>query len=1269
MPRAERPLELDGSELSEFAADLRLLRAKAGLPPYRELARAAHFSSTTLSDAASGRRLPSLDVTLAFVRACGGDTDAWDARWHTIAASIAVASASAPGDDTDSPYVGLSGYTDADADRFFGRETLVDEVTSRVSLRRFTAVFGPSGSGKSSLLRAGVISKLRRDGRQAVVVLTPGAQPLDELAAALGPLLGTSPAALREDHRNLHDGLRRNAIVLVVDQFEELFTICRDEAQRETFISALLHAAFAEGSRCRVLLGVRADFYPHCALHAELAQALGDAQVTVGPMTAKELRRVIVEPATRARCTVEGALLTTLVSEAHGRPGILPLLSHALLETWRRRAGAKLTLAAYQHTGGMARALARTAEAVHAGLTESQQRITRHLFVRLTALGEGTEDTKRRVPLTEIEQDDDHRRVIARLVEARLITADRDSVEITHEALIRNWPRLHRWLDEDRDGVRIHRALTEATGSWEALGRDPSVLYRGTRLAQVKSWHDTARAALTTRERQFLEAAVRAQEDYRAGIRRRTRRLRGLVAAVVVFALFAVAATIVAAGERSTALKQRDDAMFSQVVAEADWLSDRDPALSAQLKLVAHQLRPGQAGVDSRLLGTQNIPLPKVLTGHSGNVYLTSFSPDGRTLASVSDDDTVRLWDLHDQTAPVSLAVLPGGQHGWGSAGVFSPRGDVLATTGKAGTIQLWNVADPAHPVGFGPALPGNDGSSYLLAFSPNGRLLATANDNKTVRLWDVADPAHPASVAVLTGHTGPVRSVAFSADGRLLASGGDDTTVRLWNVGDPARPVPVGSPLTGHSMLVHSVAFSAGGKIVASGSQDNTVRLWDTETGEPVGVPLIGHTSGVWSVVFNHDGTVLASGSADGTARLWNMADPTRPAELGQSVGGGDLYTVAFNPDGTTLATGSSDGLVRLWSLPTAILLGHRTTVNSVAFRRDGRLIATGALDGTARLWDTTDPAHPVPAGTVPAPAGQLASCSGSCTHVQISPDGRLLAVLSYAKIISLWNIADQAHPRAAGPPLTLRTRFGAALSFSPDGRTLATADDENAVQLWDVTVPEHPTVVARIDGDIGGNSLTFSPDGRLLATVGVDHTIRLWNVTERTRPRPADVLRGHTNNVVSVAFAPDSRTVAGAGADQTVRLWDVDKAGRTTRSATVLTGHTRSVSSVAFSPDGRTLASGSTDKTLRLWDLTDRLNPTPLGEPMTAVTSRGAGLTFSPDSRFLAVTDDGNAVRLITLDVDEVIRRICATTQSPSRDQWTSALPMLPYRPPCKH
>lgn len=396
MPRAERPLQSDGTALTEFAVDLRTLRQKAGNPSYRELARLAHFSSSTLSDAAGGKRLPSLAVTLAYVRACEGDVGEWERRWHTLVLESEPATRVRGEDECDgkrAPYVGLAAYQVQDAEWFHGRESLVEELTKRVAARRFVTVIGPSGAGKSSMLRAGLVPRLSPTGA-TVVLFTPGAHPIEECAIQLAHLIGSTPGAvmaeLADDERGLHR-LTRQAltdesdgtdIVLIIDQFEEVFTLCHDPAERARFIALLIQASQAATSRCRVVIGVRADFYGHCLLDADLAAATRDAHLAVGPMTVDELRRAIVDPARRAECTIETSLVTTLVAHANGQAGALPLLSHALLETWRHRKGHTLTLAGYQRTGGIDGALARTAETVFNSLDESQQCTARNQIGR-----------------------------------------------------------------------------------------------------------------------------------------------------------------------------------------------------------------------------------------------------------------------------------------------------------------------------------------------------------------------------------------------------------------------------------------------------------------------------------------------------------------------------------------------------------------------------------------------------------------------------------------------------------------------------------------------------------------------------------------------------------------------------------------------------------------------------------------------------------------------------------------------------------------------
>jgi hypothetical protein len=378
MPRPERALDVTGGPVSVLALELRALRAGAGGTSYRELARQTAFSATTLAEAAGGRRMPTLEVTLAYVKACGGDVADWEDRWQ---ATMATLTADRHDDeDTEAPYPGLRAFQFADADRFFGREQLVSRLLRDLAGRRFLAVFGASGSGKSSLLRAGLVPAVAAaDGDISFAVLTPGSEPVRHLSATL---------------RTSRPGL------LVVDQFEEVFTLCAREEERQRFIDALLDLTEDGGSAgTTVVIGVRADFYPRCGSYPRLVTAMHGAQLLVGSMTADELSEAISRPAAQAGFSVERALSATVVSDALRQPGALPLVSHAMRETWLRRRGNVLTLAGYQAAGGVEGALTRTAERVYAGLTDQQQRIARDLLLRLAALGEGTEDTRPRRPL------------------------------------------------------------------------------------------------------------------------------------------------------------------------------------------------------------------------------------------------------------------------------------------------------------------------------------------------------------------------------------------------------------------------------------------------------------------------------------------------------------------------------------------------------------------------------------------------------------------------------------------------------------------------------------------------------------------------------------------------------------------------------------------------------------------------------------------------------------------------------------------------------
>ncbi|MFJ9244019.1 hypothetical protein [Streptomyces sp. NPDC101776] len=1223
MPRAERPLDLDAGPLTGFAAELRKLRETAGRPPYRTMAKRAHYSSTTLSDAAGGRAFPSLSVTLAYVEACQGDRRAWEARWHTVAAEIAaVAQGDGPAEPggPGTPYAGLSAFQPEDADRFFGRERLTDEVLARVRERRFLTVFGPSGSGKSSLLRAGLVARARAAG-WPVLLLTPGPHPLEECAVRLAALTGEAPGALltelRADPEALHLRIRQTMVdhapdvdtLIVVDQFEEVFTLCRDRDERDAFIAQLTAATTAPTSRTRVVLGVRADFYGHCVQDPRLVEAMRDAQLAVGPMSSQELREAVTRPAGLVGCTVTGPLLAAVVADATGQPGALPLVSHAMVETWRRRSGNRLTLDGYLAAGGIQHALARTAETAYRALSPVRQDLARSLFLRLTALGDATEDTRRRITPDELDPGPDTAFVLESLARQRLVTLDERYVEITHEAIIRCWPRLRGWLTEDRERLLLHRQLTDATADWEAHGRDPHALWRGARLSAALDLASAAGGQLTSRERSFLDASGDAQAGELAAARRRTVRLRQLVTLLTVLVITAVTTGVLAVGSRNSAVRQRNVAIARKVATDAVELRQENPALAAQLNLAAYRLAP-TADVRDQLRNTFATPYTSRLTGHTAEVVSTAFAPRNPIVATASWDRTVGLWDVRNAHRPVRLAVL---HQPWRMLSVsFGQGGRVLATASER-SVRLWDVTDPRAPAALS-TLPESTAGPLWLAFRPGGDLIAVGHTDGVTRLWNVRDPRHPRWLATLPGHTSAVTSAAFSPDGRTLATTGD-TTARLWDVTDPAEPRRL-DVLRGHTDIVTSVAFSPDGRSLATGSWDHTARIWhlgdDGSQARPPTV-LLGHTAIVWSVVFGPDGRTLVS--VGGSTLFWDLTAPDRPQRVSAIPGGAyqavfspdgrvlanadrlldlrdlslathdDVVTsLAFAPGGRLLASASWDGAARLWQVtggralwPLAVLRGHTRFVRSVAFSPDGRTLATASEDTTVRVWDVSDPRRPRLRSVLPCHTGEVAGAA-------FDPGGRLLVVWAQHGA-GLWDLADPGRPRPlsriaeGGPEVTMA-------SFRPDGRTLVTSTGNvGSLRFWDIG---NPRSLRELPSPLRSEQLTdgtFGPDNRSLAAIHrPDRTVWLIDVGDLGRPRTLKRLRPSGSWLYSLAFSPDGRRLVAGAADGKALLWDVRDT--TTTAPAVLTGHANPVPAVAFGPHGDTLATGGNDFTLRLWD-----------------------------------------------------------------------------------
>ena len=1292
----------------------------------------------------------------------------------------------------DCPYPGLAAFGPQDAGRFFGREqataALLNRLAGQLARPGLLMVVGPSGSGKSSLLRAGLLpaiaaGALPARGAQAwpLDLMTPGRSPLLELATRIAALAGVSagelaaklrtdptritapirrallaharhqapcgglgpgaaPAVINEEATgHLADGATPAAVanreavdssprlVLIVDQFEEVFTQCPDEQERRAFIAALCAAAGAAAAPppdgggtsgevlrsgdapAMVVLGIRADFYARTAGYLELVPYLEKCQV-LGPMDQAGLRAAIEKPAASAGLVVEAGLAEVLMADLGLRPppfsppasaqdrgalalqeagsapaspaggsyeaGRLPLLAYALAQTWAHREGQRLTIAAYRATGGIDGAVAHAAEAVYQSFFADGKQAAQRLLLRLVSLGEGTVDTRRRVTMTELTgttgpagPTDTTWAVLTDLVQARLLTATRtdstDTVEISHEALLSAWPRLRQWLTDDREGLLTHRDLTDAAHAWQAQDREPSHLFGGTRLAAARKWADQHNQDLNPGEQEFLAASQHGQQ-------RTTRRRRLAVAALALLTLLSLTAAGIAIQQRSTALTARDQAIANQIAAEARQLTATDPSLAAQLDVAANQIS-STPDSKTRLIAAATTPLASRLTGPTNIVFSVAFSPDGRTLAAGSGDHKVWLWNLADPARPTPLGQPLTGPTEGVNAVAFSPDGKTLAAGSGDHKVWLWNLADPARPTPLGQPLTGPTEAVGSVAFSPDGKTLAAGSGDHKVWLWNLTDPARPTPLGQpLTGPTEGVNAVAFSPDGKTLAAGSGDHKVWLWNLADPARPTPLGQPLTGPTEAVGSVAFSPDGKTLAAGSFDHKVWRWNlADPARPtrLGQPLTGPTDIVGSVAFSPDGKTLAAGSIDHKVWRWNLTDPARPTPLGPPLTGptSPVYSVAFSPDGKTLAAGSADHEVWRWNLPSNVLTGPSSFVDSVAFSPDGKTLAAGSFDHKVWLWNLTDPARPTPLGP------PLTGPTDNATSVAFSPDGKTLAAGSYDHKVWLWNLTDPARPTPLGQPLTGPTDVVHSVAFSPDGKTLAAGSVDHKVWRWNLTDPARPTPLGPpLTGPTSlVYSVAFSPDGTTLAAGSYDHTVWRWNLTDPARPTPlGPPLTGPTTAVHSVAFSPDGKTLAAGTADQTVWLWNLTDPARPTPLGPPLTGPTDIIYSVAFSPDGKTLAAGSGDHTVWLWNLTDPAHPTPLDQPLTGPTSLVYSVAFSPDGKTLAAGSGDHEVWLWDLDVDDAIQRICATTSNTlTPAQWKQYIPQLPYSPPCTH
>ena len=1100
--------------------------------------------------------------------------------------------------------------------------------------------------------------------------------PLNELAARVAAMARIDAAQVRSSLLGEPEGFgpvaRQTALaagapeggrlVLLIDQFERIFGPHCESSERQAFITAL-HAAASppSGPAALVVLSVRGDFLVRCTDYVELRPTVGDAAFLVTPMTEPELRRVITEPASVAGATVRPDLLEMLLREVktsasvmgglQAGAGVLPLLSHVLAETWNNREAGELTVDAYRRTGGIDQAVAVSAQDVFDSLNAIQQQTARYVFLSLVAVDGGSEVSApvSRAKLARGQPPDSAESldvIVERFAERRLLVLDGDQVHLAHEAMMYTWPRLREWLDESRASRAARAGVRVAAEEWNDHAQDSSFLYTGAKLELALQVFEDPPGETGVLddvagdpERAFVASSLRASRR-----QKRRNRLGRVGAAVLVVA--ALSAAVFAMTQSGAAVHQRDIAQSGELAAESSGLIDASPGMAKLIAFAAWDIAHIPAARFA-MLNTAAQPGVAEFSANGQSINSVAFSPQGRLLASGSNDGTIRLWSV----ATGRQIMAPLGGYGSSIDSIaFSPNGRLIAAGSETGTVRLWNVAT-GDPVG--PPLNQPCCQVFSVAFSPNGRLLATASINDTVRLWDVAHGRQISPVIKPGGHW--VQSVAFSPNGKLLATGTQAGTAQLWKV---TTGQSVGPPMKVQAGEVSSVAFSPDGRVLATANGQPPI-LWSVATGRQLASqflsPLETIPDDADSLAFSRTG-LLVTGSYGGVVRLW---DPVTGAQIGGPFKDGDGYavsSVAFSPDGELVAGGGKDGVIRLWN---AASPGHTLSHlggghTSEGFSGTGSTLATGTTTGDVQLWNTAT------ARKITEPLKPSGKSSDSSTFGE---NGHLFARAGTG-YVRIWSVVTGRQVQ------DLKSGNGAQfdyLAFSPDGRVIAAANDSGKVWLWKVASGRliGPPMYA---GPHYVSTITFSPDGKLLATGDYIGDARVWDLASRRQVSPT--IRTGTEAAPPMAFSPGGTVLATADAYGTIRLWNI------------LTGHEISsplnvnggaVSTLRFSRDGTVLASGSASATtVKLWDFSTggQIGPTlTVANPSGNIDSYIDALAFSPQGNYLAATSDESTGQVWNVNyLADPEKDICAVgNQVLTRTIWNAEAPTIPFTATC--
>jgi WD40 repeat protein len=1133
----------------------------------------------------------------------------------------------APSDIT--PYLGLLTFQESDATRFFGRDALIATMLEKVRKSPFLAVLGPSGSGKSSVVRAGLIPQLRAGALPSserwlyCPALRPGPRPLNSLAAALinmpnGAALGNlfdlqERLATREDALLIAaDGLRNGnpdvRLVMLIDQAEELWTFAPTNAamhatfvtqQQGPFLQQIISATQTPDSPLVLLFALRADFLHRAAEHPALAYVIGEHDLIVSPMTNDELRAAIVLPANSASSSFEAGLIEKLIEQTANRPGALPLLEYTLLELWKRkRADGTLTWEAYEELGGVEGALAARADAIlaeHYSTPELQQRL-RKLLVQLVQPGEGAVDTRRRIRLTDLTPADSEpaavQTLLKPLADERLLTTGYDpdskaeTVELAHEALIRAWPTFNAWINAAREDLRFQIQLDDAAREWEGSGESTDFLWSGLRLANAEAYIERVKPRFNERDQRFLDAS------------RELRRARQQAEETAQREREALLEARLAAAAQAQAQASAGEALFDLSRGNVD------RAMLLALGAARRNLAPFPILVARAIRRVFEDTLPnRRLLGHTGDVLAVSWSPGGLYALSGSRDGTVRIWN------PLTGALLHSIDTQLGEVSMvdWSPDGNRILIAHINGMVRIWDVQQGQQTHIF--RVSGGD--LRAVASSPDAQYILTRIARGPAIIWEVATGK---SVRTLAGPEADIRAVAWSPSGEQILTGGYDGTVILWGTATNQQL----SRLRQHKGKALVVGWSPSGHEALSGGEDSHVYIYDVATGE-VRQTLEGRGDYIASAAWHPDGDhVLIAG--DMTARVWNV----RTGQLTQVLEGhmDFIRSVDWSPDGRQAISCGRDGAVRIWEVAASqqpqVLIGHTHNVRAVDWSPDGRYALTGSHDKTARIWDVAN-------------SELVQTLEGHAANIQSvawNSDGRYV-LTGGDRTARIWDARTGKLVRI----LEGHTAAVVCVAWSADDKYILTGAEDRLAHVYESATGD---LVRTLKGHTYQVfAVAWSPDAARVLTGSRDGTARIWNWRSG---ECLSVLQGHTDWIRAVAWSPDGRHILTGSRDRSLRIWDAE----TGQQIRLLLGHSGLVSSVAWSPDGRFILT-SGDRTARVWEMQSG-RPIDILESHRSIVRAGA---WSPDGQQVITGSDDRTARIWLVDthliIAELTRRLC--------------------------